>query len=62
MLYKRTDDIFEIECDRCSMKLTEVIEGDMPLDGATALRYGCASGWAITATENICAGCSNVSK
>lgn len=51
-----------MECDRCKMRLTEVIAGDMPMDAPSAMRYAWASGWAITNTENICAGCSNVSK
>lgn len=62
MLFKRNDDIWEMECDKCHMKLTEVIEGDMPLDAPTAMRYAWASGWAITNEQNICAGCSNVSE
>lgn len=62
MLYKRNDDIWEMECDKCHMKLTEVIAGDMPLDVPTAMRYAWASGWAITNEQNICAGCSNVSE
>jgi hypothetical protein len=62
MLYKRDDDIWEMECDRCHMRLTEVIAGDMPKDGPSAMRYAWASGWVVTPTENICAGCSNVSK
>ena len=61
MLYKRTDEIWEMECDKCNMRLTEVIEGDMPLSGSSAIMYGWKSGWEVTASKNLCAGCVDVS-
>lgn len=62
MLYKRTDGIWEMECDKCNQRLTEVIEGDMPLSGSSAVTSAWKVGWETTATKNTCWGCSNVSK
>jgi hypothetical protein len=62
MLYKRNDEIWEMECDNCHMRLTEVIEGDMPLSGSRAIASGWKVGWEITASNNVCAGCALVSK
>lgn len=62
MLYKRTDEIWEMECDKCNMRLTEVIEGDMPLSGSRAIVSAWKLGWEITANKNICWGCADVSK
>jgi hypothetical protein len=62
MLYKRADEIWEMECDKCNMRLTEVIEGDMPLSGSRAIVSAWKLGWEITATKNICWGCADVSE
>lgn len=62
MLYKRNDDIWEMECDKCHMRLTEVINGDMPLSGSRAIVMAWKAGWSITANKNLCAGCPIVSE
>lgn len=62
MRYLRDDGIFEIECDRCHMRLTEVIVGSMPTHWETAKIMAVMAGWVADLQDQICAGCVNVSK
>lgn len=62
MHYLRPDDIWEIECDKCHMRLTEVISGAMPLNLLTAKQMAWAAGWVADDLSQLCAGCVNVSE
>lgn len=62
MRYERPDGIFEIECDKCHMRLTEVIVGSMPRDWFTARTIAVLNGWVADLEGQICVGCWNVSK
>lgn len=60
MLFERKDKIIEIVCDRCGLKLTEVIAGSMPYGKHQARLMATAYGWASSPLDDICFGCSNV--
>lgn len=62
MLFKRDDEIWEVECTRCAQKLSEVIVGDMPKTGQDARVAAMMAGWNFTLTEDLCWGCRNVSE
>lgn len=62
MRYQRDDEIYEVECDRCHMRLTEVIVGHMPKDWFTAKIMAVMAGWICDLEAQYCAGCLDVSK
>lgn len=62
MHYLRDDDIWEIECDKCKMRLTEVVTGGMPLNFITAKQMAWAAGWQVDDLKQVCAGCVDVSE
>lgn len=62
MRYERNDGIYEIECDQCHMRLTEVIVGSMPRDWMSAKIMAVLNGWVADLEGQICVGCLNVSK
>lgn len=62
MRYQRDDEIYEVECDRCHMRLTEVIVGTMPKDFFTARIMAMMAGWICDLEAQYCAGCLDVSQ
>jgi hypothetical protein len=44
LIYQRKDKIFDIDCDSCEMRLTEIINSPFPTDKETATRLGKAFG------------------
>ena len=60
MMYLREDGIWEIECSDCEMRLTEVITGQLPVNGPAAKAKASQAGWVTLEDANLCAGCVNV--
>jgi hypothetical protein len=52
--------IVEVYCDRCNLRLTEVLTGTVPMTKDFAIGAAMGSGWVITPSQTICYGCSNV--
>lgn len=44
MIYKRNDGVWDVDCDSCEMRLTEVITNPLPKDKKTAHRLAHAFG------------------